>query len=206
MGKSVSAVARIRDRYDNDCVRIFLRDVLKITCEVKSYDRRNRIAKIKYNGNRLLIRIPSDYKLHSPMHIFTNFHLFGIPYVFCQSFETILRWLKDGTISDGILAIDEAYLGINARECMSALGREMEKQSFQYRKMQLEVMIITPMARLIDWTARVIPTERILCSYNEKTREVTLTIKKKGVKGSREVTYDSTPYRANYWTNERITA
>src|SRR3990172_12598190 len=36
-GKSVTAVARVRDGYDKDCVRIFCEEVLKIKCVVKSF-------------------------------------------------------------------------------------------------------------------------------------------------------------------------
>ena len=205
-GKSNTGVGRVVDSYRKDCALIYCQDVLGIICEIKGYDRKNRVAKIKYNGQIKLVRIPKSYELRSPMRIFCNFTLYGLPYVFCPSFRHILKWLKQGLILNGWLIIDEYYIGGNARESMSALGRELEKQSFQYRKMQLEVVIITPMARLIDWTARMIPTERISCSYNKKTRRIALTIKKKGVKGSREISYDATQYWGNYWTNERINA
>lgn len=202
-GKSNTGTARVVDAYFKDCVRVFCQDK-KIECEVKIYNRKNRTARVRYKGELKLLRIPPEYKLHSPLHIYANFHLYGIPYVYCKSFERILEWLKNGTIIEGILIIDEYYIGGNARECMSKLGRELGKQSFQYRKMQLEVIIITPMAKLIDWIARVIPTEHILCSYDEKTRKVTLTIRKKGVRGTKTVIYDATQYWANFWTNERV--
>lgn len=205
-GKSCTGVARVVDAYFKDCVEIYCLEKLNIVCEAKAYDRKNRVARIKYNGDIKLIRIPLSYKLHSLINIFANFHFFGIKYKYYPSFQKILEGLKNGEINEGKLVIDEAYIGINARESMSALGKELEKQSFQYRKMQLEVIIITPMARLIDWTARIIPTERISCSYNERTYEITLTIKKKGQRGTKEVTYDATQYFPNYWTNERVNA
>ncbi len=204
-GKSCTATARVRDAYDKDCVRVFCQKVMRIRCEVKSYDRKSRIAKIKYDGGLKKLRIPENYKLHSPMRIFCNFHLYGIPFVYCPSFNHILDWLKRGIIIDGWLVVDEAYVGMNARASMQALGKELEKQYFQFRKMQLNVIIVTPMARLIDWTMRTIPTERIHCTYNSKTRKITLTIKKKGIPGEHKFDYDSTPYRVNYRTNERIT-
>ena len=212
-GKSVTAVARIYDAYSIDAVSIYCREQLKITCEVKSYSRTygvegmQGVARIKYKGELKLLRIPSKYKLNSPMRIFTNFHLYGIPYVYCQTFNQILEWLKSGLICDGILAIDEYYIGANARESLGLLGRSLSKQSFQFRKMQLEVMILTPLARVIDWTARMINTERISClDYNPKTKRVTIEIKKKGQVGSRVITYDASPYFCNYRTNERINA
>ncbi len=205
-GKNTTGVARVVDAYFKDCVRIFCMDVLHVNCEVKFYDSRTRIARIKHQGEMKLLHVPSSYKLHSPMRIFCNFHLYGIPYVFCPSFEYILDGLKSGLIGNGWLMVDEYYIGGNARECMTALGKELNKQSFQFRKMQLNVIIITPMARLIDWTMRMIPTEHILCSYNKNTRKVTLTIRRKGEKGTREVPYDATQYWPYFWTNERINA
>ena len=206
-GKSVTGVARIVDAYYADAVGIYCRERLGISCEVKAYYRKNRVAKIKHNGELKLIQIPSNYKLYSPMQIFTNFHLYGIPHVYLQTFHQVLEGLQSGLINGGKLVVDEYYMGGNAREGMSQLGRALVKQSMQYRKMQLEVIIITPLAKLIDWTARMINTERITCtSYNERTRHVTLEIKKKGEPGSREISYDASPYFCNFWTNERINA
>lgn len=204
-GKSVTATARVTDAYFNDCVRVFCEKVLGIKCEVKSFDRKSRIFRIKHNGVIKRFRIPTNYKLYSPLRIFCNYHLYGIPFVYCPSFNHILEWLKNGKITNGWLIVDEAYVGMNARASMQALGKELEKQYFQFRKMQLNVIIVTPMARLIDWTMRTIPTERISCSYNKKNRKVTLTIKKKGIAGEHKFDYDSTPYRKHYRTNERIT-
>lgn len=203
-GKTNTAVARIVDSYYKDCVRIYCENVLHIKCQIRSFDRRNRIVKIKYKGVLKLLRIPADYKLHSPMRIFCNFHLFGIPHTYCPSFNHILAWLKQGYIVDGWLVVDEAYVGMNARSCMTTLGKELEVIYPQMAKMQLDVIIVTPMARLIDWVMRTIPTEHIHCIYNPKTRKITLTIRKKGIKGERKLDYDATQYWKNFRTNERI--
>ena len=204
-GKSVTATARVIDAYDKDCVRVFFEKVKRTKCEVKSYDRKTRIAKIRHNGGLKRLCIPTSYKLHSPMKIFSNYHLYGIPFIYCPSFNHILEWLKLGIIVDAWLIVDEAYVGMNARASMQALGKELEKQYFQFRKMQLNVIIVTPMARLVDWTMRTIPTERIHCTYNEKTRKVTVAIKKKGIPGEHKFDYDATQYFKNFRTNERIT-
>ncbi len=205
-GKTNTAVAKVFDNYDRECVRIFCREVLHIDCVVKGYDRQRRIAKIKYGGETKIFRIPEKYKMQAPMRIFCNFHLFGIPYSYCPSFEFILQGLRSGLIRDGWLIVDEYYVGGNARECMTALGKELEKQSFQFRKMQLNVIIVTPMARLIDWTMRTVPTEHILCEYNSNTRKITLTITKKGQHGKKEISYPAWLYWKYYQTNEKVNA
>ncbi len=203
-GKTCTAVARVVDAYHIDCVRVFCETVLKIKCEVKSYDRRTRTARVKYNGQLKILRIPEKYKLWSPMKIFCNFHIYGIPYTFLESFEHTLELLKKNVIINAWLVVDEAYVGMNARGCMKALGKELANQYWQLGKMQLDVIIVTPMARLVDWELRTIPTEHINCEYNAKTKKITLTIRKKGIQGERKVEYDSTQYWPNYKTNERI--
>lgn len=203
-GKSCTATGMVVDAYYRSCIKVYCKEN-HIDCTVKGYDHKNRVARIKVNGQLKLIRIPSNYKLHSPMRVFSNYHLYGIPYVYIPSFAHLLKWLKMGLIVDGWLLIDEYYVGGNARDSMTAFGKEMEKQSFQMRKMQLEVVIITPHARLIDKWTRLTPTKHIMCSYDKKRREITLTIKEKGQKGSRILPpFDATQYFPNYWTNERI--
>lgn len=203
-GKSVSAVARVRDAYDKDCVNNYCREILKIGAVVKWYDRRKRIAKISHNRILKLIRIPESYKLHSSLKIFCNFHLFGMRYTFIPSFQHLARWLEDGTIAEGYLVIDEYYLGGFARESMSVLTRRLAQLSQQFRKRQLEVIIMCQLARMADWTMRMTPTEFISCSYDEKTHKVTLQIRKKGVRGERKVSFDVRLYWGNYWTNELV--
>lgn len=203
-GKSNTAVGMVRDAYDRDCVRIYCLSK-GISCIVKGYDRENRIAKIKEKSGIRLLRIPESCKLTSPMRIFANFHLYGIPYVYIPSFGHLLKWLKMGLIVNGWLLLDEYYIGGNARDSMTAFGKELEKQGFQMRKMQLDVVLITPIASLIDKYARLTPTKHILCAYDKIRREITLTVREKGKKGSRVLApYDATQYWKNYWTNERI--
>ena len=203
-GKSVTAVGMVVDSWYRACIVNYLKESgIEGIC--KGYDRIHRIARIKTKTGTKLIRIPQEYELHSSLRIFANFHLYGIPFVYIPSFGHLLQWLKAGLIVNAILLIDEYYIGGNARDCMSAFGKELEKQSFQMRKMQLEVSLITPIASLIDKYARLTPTKHILCSYDKKRYEVTLTVKEKGVRGSRVLPpFDARQYFPFYWTNERI--
>lgn len=203
-GKTSTAVARIVDAYYNDCVRVYCENVLHIKCEPKGYNYKTRMARIKYNGGLKQLQVPNGYKMHSAMPIFSNVHLYGIPHYFCPSFGHILTWLKQGVITNCWLLADEAYVGMNARASMQALGKALANQYWQFGKMQLDVIIVTPMARLIDWELRTIPTEHIGCEYNPKTEKITLAIRKRGVRGERKLDYASSYYRRFYDTNQRI--
>jgi hypothetical protein len=127
-----------------------------------------------------------------------------MPYVYVPSFRHMLKWLKCGLISNGWLIMDEAHVGINARAGMTKLGQELVKQCFQFGKSKLDVMLITHMARLIDWTFRTVPTQRVHCSYDAKRHEVTYTLRKKDQKGTTEHTFDATQYWGSYRTNEKV--
>ena len=205
-GKTNTAVARVVEGYFKDCVRIFCENVLKLTCRVISYDHKKRIARIKYKGTTKRLRIPDNYKLHTPRRIFSNIHLYGVPFVYCPSFSQTMFWLKSNKMYDSWLILDEAQVGMNARATMTTLGRQLQTLSFQFAKMQLDVIVITHLARLVDWSLRTIPTEHIMCSYNAKTQKITLTIRKKGQNGTKEVNYDATQYWRYFWTNERVVA
>jgi hypothetical protein len=206
-GKTVTVVGKVKDRHDKECVKIYCEEVLHITnVIVKAYDRKTRIAKIRHEGKIKLFRISETYKLHTPMRIFSNIHLFGLPYRYIPSFRHLLYYLKKGIIRNGVLIIDEAHKGMNARAGMTTLGQELEKQGFEMGKMQLDVFIITHMPRLIDWALRTIPTEHISCSYNKSTYKVTCQIRKKGEAGTRDISFDARQYWGNYWTNEKINA
>ncbi len=203
-GKSVTAVARVRDAYDKDCVRVYCHDKLGINCMVKWYNRSSRTAKIEHNDRAKLVHIPVNYKMVSSLKIYCNFHLFGMKYTFIPSFDYLAKWLDDGTIRDGYLIIDEYYLGGFSRESMKALTRKLAQLSQQFRKRMLEVIVMCQLARMADWTMRITPTEHISCNYDVSIHKVMLEIRKRGIKGLRKLSFNPRPYFKNYWTNEIV--
>lgn len=208
-GKSVTAVAMVVDSYYNDCIKNYCKEI-GLNCTVKAYDKNKRIARVIFKGQTKHIQIPEQYELHSNMRIFANFHLYGIPFVWIPSFAHLLKWLKMGLIVNGWLLIDEYYIGGNARDSMTAFGKELEKQGYQMRKKMLEVVIITPHAKLIDKQTRLVPTKTILVSCNnyvkngKKKFDVTMTVREKGKKQRDLDPFDATYYFNNYDTNEGI--
>jgi hypothetical protein len=205
-GKSIYAVGKVFERYYKDAARIYCEDVLKITCEIKAYYRKDRVTKIKHNGQLKYVVIPKDYELKSPIRIFSNIHLYGVPYVYIPSYHHMLAWLKNGIICNGWLIMDEAHRGISARATQTAEGREWVGELYQLGKSKLEVMMITHQARMVDFLARLIPTKRVHCTYNPKTFRVTYTLKQKGEEGEEEHSFDARQYFGCYRTNEKVNA
>lgn len=194
-GKNTTCYARVRDAYDKDCVKIYLETVKGIKdFKVLAYNRFKRVARVKYKGKIYQVRIPESYKMRSPMKVFSVFHLYGLPYVYC-TWAQIVEWLNNDVLKDAWLLLDQYEIVGNAREGMGPFAKYLEKKSFQFGKRHLEVYILVPMERVADWTMRNIATERIICSYDEHTRMITLKIKKRRIPGIQTITY----YAPYYW-------
>jgi hypothetical protein len=204
-GKTNYAVGKVKDSYYKDCIRIFCEKVLSIECEVKSYNNKERLAKIRKNGQIKYIKIPENYELASPMKIFSNIHLYGIPYAYVPSFRHLAKWLRIGLICNGWLIMDEAHVGMNARSGSTTLGKELVTECMQFAKSRLDVMLITHLPRLIDWVGRTIPTRSVMCSnYDKKHHIVNYKLRRKGDKRATEHSFDASQYWPNYNPNEKV--
>ena len=152
-------------------------------------------------SNTLVARAVDAYKKDPNIRIYANFHLFGIKYVFLP-LPQLLSLLNSGLIRDGYLLIDEGYISGNAREGMSSLVRVITKMSNQIRKRHLHLYLATPNSRQLDWQFRWAQTEHIFCDFNDKTKYITLTIRKKGVRKAQIVSYYAPQYWKYYNTDE----
>lgn len=215
-GKSVTGTGRLVDKSIKHIVAIErYSDHSKIDAEAltkeekfdlvsKGYQVPFNTVKLNFPDGRQIIRpIPSDYLIVPGIRIFTNFHLFGIKYVYCRNIGMIVELLDHEVIRDGLLSIDEYQMQGNARESMTGLGKALSQQSFTYRKRHLDVDIMCAHKRLADWTSRLIVSDHISCHLEdmEKPNMVTLDIKLKG-KPTKTVTYDASIYWPFYLTDE----
>ncbi len=134
--------------------------------------------------------------------VFANFHLYGIKYVYTD-LSTIVEYLNSKLITEGYVIIDESYIGVDARRGMSLLTQVLTWFGSQIRKRGLNLILIAQHGRMIDSRFRLFMTEHILCSYNEKTRMITLTIIERGKRRpKRTVSYYAPQYWKYYNTNE----
>jgi hypothetical protein len=220
-GKSVYAVKTIKEDWLKDAVRIFCEKELGMKCDVIRYFRKTRSAKIKilsfvetnieqsdseYIGKTIYIKIPEDYKLYSPKRIFSNIYILGVPFYYISSFREALRLLKKGFIRNGWLLLDEAHRGMSARNGMSKMGKEFVGEIYQFGKSLLDVIIITHHAIMIESLARLIPTKRVYCSYNKRTKKVSCQIREKGIEGTLVKEFYAPDWWDSYYTNQKVRA
>lgn len=205
-GKTTYAIGKIVDSYKKDCVSIYCQKVLNLDCQVKAYYDDKRVAKIKAGKTLKYIYIPQSYKLYSPMRIFTNLHIYGIPCEYIPSFRHMLHGLKTGHISNGWLLADEAHRGMSARNGMSSMGKDWVGEYFQFGKSHLDVMLLTHFPRMIDYLARLVPTIFVHCRYDPKTYKVIYTMRKKGEQGEKEHSFYAPQYFKYFRTDEKVNA
>ena len=151
--------------------------------------------------NTAVAKVVDAYHQDSSVKIFANFHLYGIRYVYAD-LSTILEYLNSNLIKEGYIVIDESYIGGDARMGMTLMTKILTWFGSQIRKRGLHLILIAQHGRMIDYRFRLFMTEHILCSYNEKTQMITLTIVERGKKKKRILSYKGTQYWKYYDTNE----
>lgn len=144
--------------------------------------------------NTAVGRVVDAYREDKSIKIFTNFKMYGIRHVHL-TLPMMVEYINSKLLKDGYLIIDEAYIGLEAREGQSMLTKVITYVGMQSGKRRLHLIIIVQHGKMIDWRYRWLMTEHIICRYNEKTRMVTLTIKNRRSKKNRTVSY----YAPQYW-------
>lgn len=214
-GKSNTAVARIIepaiDEIDS-LVNIDTGEIIK--AESLTHDDKRNLedmgytlsydtVKLHIGGSVRISNIPPRHIINTNLRIFTNYHLYGIRYVFIPSWADILKWLDAGIIGHGRLSIDEYHMGSHARDFMSGFGKQISKYDTTMRKRHLEMDMMTVHARMIDFNARLMKTGTIHCKhYDRKTQMITYEEKKPGEHSAQEHTYYAPYYWKYYWTDE----
>jgi len=155
-------------------------------------------------SNTMVARVVDAYKKDNTIKIYANFHLYGIPAVYLP-LHRMIQYLNSGLIRDAYLLVDEGYIGGNSREGMTALVGVITKMANQIRKRHLHFYIATPNSRDLDWRFRWAKTENIMCSYDSKTKMITVMIKNKHkYKRPRIITYYASQYWKYYDTDEQF--
>ncbi len=204
-GKSVTAVAKVVDPTFANITSVKLPDGRVVKATPTNPPQLGRATFYLPDREPFVAKVPPhSCVIADSIKIYANFHLFGIR-AWYVPLRLMIKFLNEGKISDGYLLCDEHYIGADARRGMTNLVDTFRLQGYQMRKRHIDLMMMTPLQRLIDWSFKSIVTEHIICSYNEDTGEVTLTVKKKGEKKYRTLKpYDSVQYRRYYDTDELV--
>jgi hypothetical protein len=227
-GKTATAVARVRDYVYLDCVKEYLKKEKGLDSTVPSswenpnsikgivilhYDKKRRIAKLQINKRvghsyKSIIKwipIPKNYKLRSNMKIYSVIHIYNIPCLFAYcTWEQMLYGLKTGRIKDAWIILDQYEIVGSARDGQSRVGKFLYKNNNQWAKRHLEVYIIAPSDREVDWTIRQMRNEDIECRRIIGTDITELDIRKTGSRGVLHTSFDTSEYYNNYDADELI--
>jgi len=138
----------------------------------------------------------------SDTKIFTNYHLFGMRYVFCDP-SMMLDYLNENTMmSHCKMVIDESYLQGEARRGMNSLSLIYTWFAQQMRKRDIELFLLVQHGRFIDWRFRFIAKRKILSRYNEKTHMIRLLVQNMAKGTEKPFSFYAPQYWKYYDTNE----
>lgn len=146
-----------------------------------------------------IIMLPKDYRVVSPVKIFSNFHLFGLKYSFIELGD-IVQYLNSDLFTNAWILSDESVM-TSARNSMTAVGKLLAGLGATIRKRDLHFCQMSQYNRMIDWQFRAFATTRILCSYDELTKIITCDITERG-QPKKSVSYWAPEYFKNFDTKE----
>ncbi len=147
-----------------------------------------------------IIRIPQDYLVVSPVKIFSTIHLYGLRYKFI-TIADVIQFINSDLFIDAWILSDESAM-TSARNSMTAVGKLMAGLGAQVRKMDVHFCQTAQYYRMVDWEFKAFATMTVLCSYDEKTRMITLDVKERG-KNPWSRSYWAPAYWKNFKTKER---
>jgi len=148
-----------------------------------------------------IIKIPDNWMPISDTKLYTNYHLYGVKYVFCDHI-TMLEYLNTGVISRGKMVIDEGYIAGEARRSMNTLGLIYTWFAQQMRKRDIELYLLVQHGRFIDWRFRYIAKQKILTRYNDKTHKIRLLVQNLSKGTEKIIPYYAPTYWKYFDTNE----
>jgi hypothetical protein len=139
-----------------------------------------------------LIRIPDDCIVLSPVHIFANFHMYGIRYTYI-GLEDIIEYINTDLFKDAWILADETGM-TDARYSMEAEGKLGAQFYATIGKRRAHFCSISQYNEMVERRIRLFGTMRVLCSYDKETRYITCDIKERG-----EPSYSFYYYAPPYW-------
>lgn len=191
-GKSTTGVAFAADEYYEQLDGIVSPsgEVIKAKCltkDEKQYLGRHGITPNIFKYVRVLsddgkeskiIRIPKDFIVSSPVHIFANFHLYGLYYSYI-SLADIVQYMNEPLFNGAWILSDESVM-TDTRNSMERAGKLIANFGATIGKRNAHMCLMTQYNEMIERRYRLFHTMRVLCSYESKTKIITCEIKKRG--------------------------
>ena len=212
-GKSNSMVAFAKDDYYDQLTGIMspsggiLKAKSLTTDDKKLLERKDIHPNVfKYvrvfNGKESKItKIPIGWTVESPVRIFANFHLYGLRYCYI-TLADIIQYLNSDVFHNAWILSDESVM-TDARNSMTNAGIIIATLGATVGKRNIHFCQSAQYNEMVERRFRLFATTRVLCSYEPKTKMITLDIKKRGA-NNRSVSYYAPIYWRNFDTNELI--
>jgi hypothetical protein len=137
-----------------------------------------------------LIRIPQDWKVESPVHIFANYHLYGVRYKLAD-LAFVIENMNTNLFYEAWILMDEGPM--SSRRSMEKTGKLGGEFSASIRKRQCNFVAMTQYNRMIEVLIRLFATTRISCSFEPETKLITC----EGTRRGDPLDFDV--YAPDYW-------
>lgn len=138
-----------------------------------------------------LIKIPADWTAQSPIHIFANYHFYGIRYKRC-SLPFVIENINTNLFYDAWILFDESD-ETSARRSMEAMGKLGAQFAASIRKRRAHYIIMTQFNRMAEVLIRLFASTHIDCTYDEESHYITC----EGTRRAERLDFEV--YAPDYW-------
>jgi len=147
-----------------------------------------------------IIKKPKDWLVGSPIRIFSNYHLFGVKYVYITIVDIIQYMNSDLFVNSWVLSDESAM--VDTRNNMTTEGKQVAQFLATIGKQNIHFVQNAQLNGMVEVRLRAFATTHIICSYDERTCLITCDIKERG-KNPYSYSYDGRIYRRFFDTTER---
>jgi len=158
-----------------------------------SYHPFNHIKVFSGHGDESkIIAKPNNFIVDSPIRVFSNYHFYGIRFMYAD-LEKIITYINTPLMMNGWIVLDESIM-TDKRDTMTSVGKMMSWFGAQSRRRRIRMLIASQYANMTQGRFVQFAKTKVWCSYDSETHYVTLDVNKKS-----PVMNSTSFYAPDYW-------
>jgi len=140
-----------------------------------------------------LVEIPKGYTIQTPVKIFANFHIYGLPNAAFVSLVDIVENMNTLLFNNSWILLDDAGT-TNSRRSMEGLGKLGGEFYLTIGKRHAHLCVMSQYVGAIEKWLRLAQTTLYQCTYDKQSKYITVDVTRRG-----EPQFSTEFWAPTYW-------